>query len=352
MGKRILSLLIFLLVLSTANGQIGGENSYEFLSLPTSARVTALGGTILGAKGNDIDLAMANPAQLNKEMHQAITFNYNSHFASISNGSFAYGHYIDKWKVTTGATVVFANYGEFTQADEFGFTSGTFSGSETAIVLSAGKAINERMTGGVNLKFINSAFESYNSLGVAADIGINYQRPESSAIISLLIKNLGGELTTLVDTRYGAPLDIQIGYSKRLKHLPFRYSIIAHNLQRWDIRYDDPNTNNQTDIFGQNQEESAFNQGVDNFFRHLIFSGEFLLGKNENFNLRFGYNHLRRRELQLSEFTSFGGFSLGIGMKISKFNIGYGVGYHHLAGATNHLSIRTHLDRFRKVIKD
>jgi len=55
---------------------------------------------------------------------------------------------------------------------------------------------------------------------------------------------------------------------------------------------------------------------------------------------------LRRKELSLSNFRSLAGFSAGFGLRIKEIYINYGLGYFHLAGAANHISIRTDLGRF------
>ncbi|MBK8349441.1 MAG: hypothetical protein IPL08_18260 [Saprospiraceae bacterium] len=95
---------------------------------------------------------------------------------------------------------------------------------------------------------------------------------------------------------------------------------------------------------------NKFSQSVDNVFRHIIINGEFLLGRNENLRLRAGYNHLRRKELSLTTYRSLAGFSLGFGIKVNAFKLDYGVGYHHIAGATNHVTISTDLGKFFKKI--
>jgi predicted Na+-dependent transporter len=40
------------------------------------------------------------------------------------------------------------------------------------------------------------------------------------------------------------------------------------------------------------------------------------------------------------------GFSMGLGLKVSKFHIAYGRSTYHLAGATNHFSLTTSLSEF------
>ncbi|MBP6812148.1 MAG: hypothetical protein KA138_11545, partial [Saprospiraceae bacterium] len=164
----------------------------------------------------------------------------------------------------------------------------------------------------------------------------------------LVIRNAGTQLSTYADIKETLPFDIQLGVSKRLKHLPFRFSVIAHHLHEWDIRYNDPNLQgDEVLLFGDEQpKESRATAVIDNFFRHLIFNGEFLLGKNEGLRIRLGYNHLLKRELSVSNYRSLAGFSGGLGVKISRFRVDFGYGAYHLAGGVAHLGIGTNLREF------
>ena len=85
---------------------------------------------------------------------------------------------------------------------------------------------------------------------------------------------------------------------------------------------------------------------VDNFFRHLIFGGEFTLGKNDVFKLRLGYNHQRKQELTVTNFRTLTGFSMGFGLKVKKLQFDYALSKIHFAGSTHHLGISTSLSRF------
>jgi len=156
--------------------------------------------------------------------------------------------------------------------------------------------------GGINIKLLSSNYESYGAFGAGVDIGFQYSNPEGGASWGLLLRNIGGEIAPLGDSRRALPFDLQLGFSKRLKHLPFRFSVIGHHLQEPYIRYDDPETDITTSIFGEQTFKSSFSKNIDNLFRHLIFNGEFLIGKKENIRLRFGYDHLRRQELKTSTF--------------------------------------------------
>jgi len=330
--------------------QPAGKRAYEFLNLPASARITALGGHLISVHDEDISLALANPATLNDRMHNRISFSHNFHFADIQNGYVSYGRHIEKWALTTHFGVQYVSYGDFTYADVLGNQNGTFSSGETAFVIGASKKVADRITIGANIKSVFSNLESYTSTGILMDLGINYSNDSSGFMFTLLAKNMGAELTTYNGSGFGTPLDIQVGVSKRLKYLPFRLTIIAHQLHKANVRYDDPDKLVQTDIFGEPVKVNKFGESIDNIFRHIIINGEFMLGKNENLRLRAGYNHLRRKELSLSTFRSLAGFSLGFGIKVSAFKLDYGLGYYHVAGATNHISISTDLGRlFKKV---
>ncbi|MFT4532958.1 MAG: hypothetical protein ACJA1A_000146 [Saprospiraceae bacterium] len=349
MHKIALS-LIFSMIFIGAVAQIGGRYTYEFLGNPQSARLSALGGSLITIQDDDVSLAASNPALLNDKTHNQITFNHNFAFADVSNGYLGYGRKINKWGgINAHVGISYVSFGEFTASDEIGNAIGTFSGGESAITVGASKRLNERIVVGANLKGIFGNLETYSSSGIGADLGLYYSKPESNFSAAFVIKNIGTELSTYGNERANLPLDIQLGVSRKLNHLPFRFTIIAHQLQQWSVTYDDPNNVQSESIFeDEPTETSTFNEGVDNFFRHFIFNGEFLLGKTQGLKIRFGYNHLRRKELSLSSFRSLAGFSGGLGLRIKGFNIDYGVGYYHLAGAANHLSIRTDLGRFFK----
>ncbi|MFZ1705500.1 MAG: type IX secretion system protein PorQ [Saprospiraceae bacterium] len=347
--RYFILILFSVLCVDSIFGQTGGRYTYQFLSLPNSARLTGLGGSLITVCDEDVNLAYANPAALNQKTDGNLSISHQFHFADIQHSYFSYGHFLKKWNVQTHAGIHHFNYGDFLYGDEIGLTQGSFSASETAFILGAAKNFQNKLHVGANLKNIFSSYETYNSYGLAVDIGGIYYLDSAFTSIGLVVKNLGGEIVSFNSENKLAPLDIQLGFSKRLKHLPFRFSIILQQLQRWNIRYDDPNLIQDDNLFGETNEKSDFEKGSDNFFRHVTLNGEFLLGKSQNLKLRGGYNHIRRKELSLQTLRSLAGFSMGIGLKISYFNLDYGVAFHHVAGATNHLTISTNLQRFKKL---
>ncbi len=315
-----------------------------------NARLTALGGHQITLVDGDVGLALQNPAVSNAKMQHQLAINHNFHFAGISHGNVAFAKSLDSLAIDLHAAFSYVDYGSFQAADAIGNISGEFTAGEMAFIVGAGKQLNERIRAGVNLKILSANFESYGSFGLGLDLGLHYSKPGSLSSWALVLRNIGSELSAVVDDKRALPLDLQLGFSKRLEHLPFRFTIIAQQLQQWYIRYDDPDRDRQVDFTGQVTEVSGFSKGVDNFFRHLIFSGEFLIGSREQFRLRMAYNHLRRQEMRLSNFRSLAGFSFGFGFNIKSIKFDYGLGYYHLAGATNHLSLSLNMDRiFNKI---
>lgn len=348
MKQTILTIFAVCCFWGNLSAQLGGQHTYPFLRLPISARATALGGTPIVTFDEDANLAALNPALLNPTMHRRVSFQHQWLFDGIGAGSVGYAHYVNKWNTTLHGGVQYVSYGEFQGADEVGNKTNTFKAADVATYVGAGRQLSEHLRIGANLRFVASRFEAYNATAIMADIAGVYLDTAKRFTATLVLRNAGTQLTTYQDTRETVPYELLFGVSKRLKHLPFRFSVIAQNLQQWGIRYDDPNAATATNLFGEPETgPSNFAKGIDNTFRHLIFNGEFLLGKREGVRIRFGYNHLRRSELSLDQYRSTAGFSAGIGIKINRFRIDYGWGAYHIAGAAHHIGISTDLDDFR-----
>ena len=207
------------------------------------------------------------------------------------------------------------------------------------------------------MRYVQSTLETYKSTGLAMDAGLTYQSRDSLNHYAFIVKGVGFQFSKYYPEQADAkmPVDVQIGFSKRLRYVPFRLSILLHDLNRWDLRYKSPLDENVGLGFGEEEprEPSKFGESVDNAFRHLIFGGEFLIGKKENLMLRIGYHHQRRKELSVVNLRSLSGFSGGIGIKLKSFVLDYGFAVYHQAGSTKHLGLRIHVDQLmRKKIID
>lgn len=344
---RKLLIIIFIGIYSIqSNAQVGGTHTYDFLNLINSARVASLGGDVIAINDNDLNLTYHNPALLNSEMSHDLVLNYVNYFTDINYGYAAYATNIKNYGIFSGG-IEYINYGKFIAADEKGIVSGEFKAAEYAIHLIYSRDIDSSFRVGVNVKPIISTLEKYTSLGLAADFGIVYNKPRSLFTAALVVKNLGTQLKGYTDEKESLPFNIQLGISQKLRHAPLLFSVTFDHLEKWDLTYDKPEEESSLDpLSSQESSESNIDKIADQLMRHIILGIEF--NPVNNFYVRAGYNYRRRQEMLIESKTSTIGFSWGFGVKISKFYLSYGRATYHLAGASDHFSISTNLDSFRK----
>lgn len=352
-GKKVSGLfLVLFFITNLVVAQRGGERIFEFVQLPTSARATALGGSQVAALTNDYGLVGGNPAMLNESMNKTFIFQHNFHFDGIDNGYAGYARYFPGLKSMLHAGVHYASYGKFAAADEMGNITGEFKAHDLSIQAGISRALNDRMTAGVLLQYLQSSLETYNSNGLMLDAGITYKSEDGLTHYAFVLRGIGSQLSTYYDgdVKGKMPVDLQFGFSKRLPHVPFRLSVLIHDINRWNLRYDSPLDEETSIGFGEEEprEKSKFGQDLDNAFRHVILGGEFLIGKNENLMLRFAYHHQRRKELSVVNLRSLAGFSGGIGINFKAFVLDYGFAVYHQAGSSKHLGLRVPLGAMKE----
>lgn len=343
--QRIIWFLILLPSIGIA--QIGGKGIYKFLNTAPNARSAAYGGTSMVTWANDLNVAFQNPSLLQASMSNQATINYLMYPAGITAGSVAYAYHDDSIG-TMMFGMQYYKYGTFTRADETGVKQGSFHAADYNFQVGINHTLKHFFLG-TNLKFIYSTIERYNSYGIAADIAATYHASDTSRFVaSLLIRNIGLQIKPYESTREPLPLQIQIGLSKQLAHMPFRYFLIFNNLQQADISYINPNSSS-TKIDLTTQEPIVKTPNLaDKMMRHLVLGGEFLFTKT--FNLRFGYNYQHRKELILGDDYKKGlaGFSWGLGLRISKFQLSYGAACYTPGVINTNFSIVSQLSDWKK----
>ncbi len=341
LGKKVGIIIMSMLICTLSlNAQQAGNHVYEFLNSTNSSRVAALGSNFLSTNDGDISLTYSNPSLINASMHNNISLDYVDYISDINSGLISYGYNFKKIG-TFVANFQFASYGEFDLTDISGQTTGTFRASDYALIIGWAKPLSDNLTIGANIKNIFSSLESYNSYGIAADVALTYfNKKDFSA--SLIFANMGRQIVSYTDgDRESLPFNMKLGIAKKFEHAPFRIVLMLDNLHKWDLAYNDPNSNDDIDPFtGEQKDESAFIDFADNAMRHVAMGVEFVPGKG-NFMVRLGYNYRRQREMKIYNRTALVGFSFGFGIKVKKFKISYTRSVYHLAGGTNTISIGT-----------
>ena len=325
----------------TSNG------AYGFLDMTSSARVAALGNTDLSIYDSDIELGVYNPALINSDMHNDIVLSYVNYYADISHAMVQYSRTFDKIGSFVGTTQ-YHSYGTFKYADEQGNTEGTFYPSDFNIMIGWGRQLTPHWSIGANVKFAGIQYEQFKTFALAADVAGSY-RTDKGWMFSVTARNIGYELySNFEGDRNKLPFRLSAGVSKRLEHVPFLFSIVYENLQKWDLTYDDPLDleGNYDPITGEMKEKSGAAKFADRLMRHIVFGGEIYIGKN--LVLRAAYNYGMRQNLKTPTAKGLCGFSYGVGVNIWKFSINYSRSEMHIYGSPNYITISTNLERFAK----
>ncbi len=328
-------------------GQTGGNNTYEFLNLPVSARVAALGSNMLVAGDNDVSLAIVNPSLIDENLHHRIALNFADYISDVNYGTVAYSHTFKKAGSFTTA-LQFINYGRFLEADETGLTYGNFTGGEYALTLGWGRKLHKNFLLGANMKFIYSQLEKYNSFGIAVDVAGTYIHEKSGFMAGVIFKNIGRQLDPYISGNIEPlPFEIQLGISQRINKTPFRYSIIYNHLEKWDLTYTNPNISTVDPVTGDTLKTGKLETFADKLMRHFVLGMEVYIAKR--FHISIGYNYQRRHELKTEVKKGILGFSFGCGINVYKFSIDYAWAKYHLKGAPNTITIATNIsDWFSK----
>lgn len=340
------TVLLLLLWTGNAVAQSNGSTVFNSLNIPGSARIAAVGGSLIAVKDGDLNLGVYNPSLMDSTSAGQAVLSYVNYFSNVNLGFAAYAHHFDSLGLTVSGALQYVDYGQITERDITGADIGTFQAGDYALSLGASLPIDSSFSFGANLKGIYSSLANYNSFGIAVDVGATYNNPKRNFTATALISNVGYQLNGYTsDVRDTLPSNVQLSFTKRLKHAPFRFSVVFDQLNRWNEL--DPGTaDNQTidPISGEVSSSTRWEFG-DRLMRHVIVGSEIMLG--ENFSIRVGYNYRRRQDLKIADRPGTAGLSWGLGFKIKRFHLSYGRASYHFAGPSNHFTVATRFSDWR-----
>jgi hypothetical protein len=338
--------LLTLLFTQGVFSQTQSGRVYEFLNLPATARITAMGGYAVPGFDNDLGMALYYPSLIRKEIKSQLSLNFVDYFGDISYGTAAFNRGFEKAGEFTMA-IQYVSYGKFIEADDLGNQLGEFSANEYAVIIGWGRELSPKLSIGSNVKALFSNFEQYSSFGLAADVSASYFDRERMISTALVFRNMGRQITRYhQDGKEVLPFDIVFGISKKLINAPLRFSLVAHNLHNYDLTYAELIDTRQTfpgfEETRPSTAEERFAEVSGKLLRHAVFGVEF--SPTSNFIVGLGYNYRRRQEMKVDTRLSTVGLSWGVGVRVSHFMFHYGRSNYHLAGAPNHFSISTNLE--------
>jgi hypothetical protein len=337
--KIILCFLICCLFHNLAFSQ-AGKGVYQFLDLPVSSRIAAMGGTNVSLKDNDINFSFCNPSLLTDKTNNFLSLSMANYLSDIQYGSAVFGKkFKNKHYMAFG--VQYVDYGTFQEATEENQIIGEFTAKDMALYVMYAYPLTEKISVGGTFKPIYSAYERYSSFGVAIDAGVSYNDPTSFFSAGLVLRNIGSQIKGYYSDEEGQhyeplPFNIQLGVTKKLAYAPLRFTGTFHNLQHWDLSYASSTSSSQDET-----KDIGF---FDMALRHFIFNAEFI--PSNNFYLTLGYNFRRAKEMKVEDFKSQAGLSFGGGIKLYKFHVGFGMSTYQVGNSVYQFSLGTSLSEF------
>ena len=345
--RGIATILVVLLLTSSAMAQVAGMSSLAVLDMPASPRAAAFGMDYVALPEGEIALALDNPSLISKKLDGQMTLTYMGMKAATNFGTLAYGHTFDRF----GSFVFglrFCSYGHFEGYSEEDVSTGRFSAADYIISIGWGRAIDSSFSIGVTFKPVYSHYESYNAFALVFDVAGSYVSPNHCFAATIMGRNIGAQIATFDNTVEHIPYELTAGLSYKLQKAPFRFFFNYAEMQRWDLRYDDPlNPTTETDPFtGQTTTQSNSAAFFDKLGRHLQVGVELNIGKA--FFARIGYNYRKAAEMHAADVLNTSGLSFGLGFSWHGFDFAYSHNNYHLWQAPNYISITTDLRRFIK----
>lgn len=298
--------LLALLSSTVAKAQ-ESETDYNFLRLPVSAHVAALGGDNITIGDDDPTLIFHNPALITGVSDRSLNLNYMTYMAGVKVASASFVKAC-KDRATWGVSAQYMDYGsirEFTAAQE---ETGTFHPKDISLAGSFAYLLGGRWAGGVTAKAVTSNIASYTSIAVGVDLGVNYYDEERGLSLSAVARNLGGQVKAYDDDFESIPLDLQVGVTKKLGYSPLRLSATMVNLNHWD-----------------------------NSFRcHFVVGADIIL--SDAIYVAAGYNFRRVEEMKITDAegsSSHGaGLSFGGGLQLERFKLQVAYGKYHVSSTS------------------
>lgn len=326
--RKVYLIIFGIIIAGKCLAQFGGRNSYEFLNVPTNARLAGLGGVNVSLANRDVNFFFNNPALVTDSLAGYASAGYTFYVADIGQASFAYSHKFDRIG-TVSFGVQHLGYGEIQGYDATGVEIGSFKSGETALVMSKSHTVSA-FTLGVNLKGVFSSIAGFRSNALLFDIGGTFRHPKKDLTVGLAIKNIGFVLSEYSETsNTNIPFDVQAGITFKPQHMPLRFSLTAYNLAHPGKAFNDPN---------DTEDDSG---SMSKVMQHINFGAEVLLHKNVNILL--GYNVLKQKELKTD--NQGGGITFGAALKIKAFDIAISRSGYSVSNAAYSFTVATNLNK-------
>jgi hypothetical protein len=357
MLKRVLLFGVFFGAISLF-AQTGGTGVFRILDIPMHSRALAWSGYLVTQPNADVLQSVNNPALLQTAHSGKFGLSVGSVLPTVrtANANFAWQGKTSRrllngegktQRYMWSAFAQHIDYGTMDAFDAGGNAQGEVSANETNLGAMVSVAIADRWRIGSQLGMVYSVLGPYVSNGVYANVGCNYIGKDSVISFGLVVKNMGAQVIAYRNAgREPLPFNAQMAVALSPKHMPLKFHLTAHSLQRWDLTYDQYVDNGgQIDLNGKPVVPQEVGFG-GKLFRHLAIGTELALG--QNLGILLGYNHQRRMEMATSERRGTSGFGFGVKFRMAKVDITYSSASYFPGQNSNQFSLVVDPSRFAK----
>ena len=298
-------------------------STFPLLRFDASARTAALGGAYTAMADGDVNALFYNPAIPSRGTSGVSSISYLNHLSDINAGTLAYSRSVEDLGTTFSGGVRFVHWGTFQRRNERGERTGTFFAGDVALTLGASRGLGPRLRYGTNVHVLHAQIDRSQATALATDLGVLYRVPAHQLAVGASLRHLGVSLDGFGRREATLPLDLQLGVTKRLAHLPLLLTLTAYDL---------------TEVGTGVEGGTTF----DHVLGHLTFGGE--LGLGEVLRLRLGYNHRRSQDTALADQFDLGGLGGGFGLVIEEFAVDYAYNSWSELGGLHQFTVRADLD--------
>lgn len=264
-----------------------GTSAFPFLKINISARAVAMGGAFTGLADDESSLYY-NPAGIASFEEKRFILGYHNYVVDMQSGFVGYIHSLDSTK-TAGVYASYLNYGDFVETDQFGNTTGDFSGGDFLLAASFAFKKNYNLAFGATAKFIYEKVQDYSATGLAVDIGGKYTADRNRYSVGIMVQNVGGQLSALGVEKDRLPTSFRAGGAFNPRGIKITLS---------------------SDVI----------LPVDND-PVLALGGEYFA--LEPFYIRMGWNSFGSNFRAADSDDKLAGFSVGVGFDIKRLQISY-----------------------------
>lgn len=287
--------LNWVICFSLGSEYAGAQNPFGFTEIAPSAHANALGGNQISYSGKESYTFLQNPALLDTTVKGQVAATYSPYFS---------GHYTaisyvlkNKKDYTVGVFAQSLGFGKFVETDNIGTVTGQFGVGNFQAGAGLARKI-DRISFGLNLRFVNAVFASYWSSAVVMDWGGTFELPEKGLNLSLVARNIGFSLNRSPYVDGQLPFNLLLGLSLKPRFMPARIHAVFNELSEWRPE----NIRGARDLSVSQQ-----------IFSHLAVGADVFLGRSVYFTVS---NNFKKSLGEGGHILS--GYGLGLSLDISK----------------------------------